>query len=152
MIWVIDASVAVKWFLDEEATPDSDLILESVINSPENYAVPELFAFEVYSVLQRIHPDGVNTFKNGIIPILEGGILRHPMTVDLALKADYYVKAGLTGYDACYAALAKDLNGFWLTYDKKAHKKIEKDNISFSLDKKLPQIFIDQLENSRRVI
>ena len=145
MIWVIDASVVVKWFLDEEADSISDIILESVIDSPENYAVPELFSFEVYSVLQRLHPNGINVFTNGLLPILEGGILRHPMTADLATKADYYVKSGLTGYDACYAALAKDLNGFWLTYDKKAHKKIEKDNVSFSLDNKLPQLFLDQL-------
>ncbi|MGD9160606.1 MAG: type II toxin-antitoxin system VapC family toxin [Desulfobacteraceae bacterium] len=145
MIWVIDASVAVKWFLDEESDAISDLILESVIDRPENYAVPELFAFEVYSVLQKLHPDGINVFINGLLQILEGGILRHPMTADLATKADYYVKSGLTGYDACYAALAKDLKGFWLTYDKKAHKKIEIDNVSFSLNDKLPQLFLDQL-------
>ncbi len=48
MIWVIDASVAVKWFLYEEATPESDLIHENVLNLPENCAVPELFAFEAY--------------------------------------------------------------------------------------------------------
>jgi hypothetical protein len=29
MIWIIDASVAVNWFLFEEASPESDLILEA---------------------------------------------------------------------------------------------------------------------------
>jgi hypothetical protein len=100
------------------------------------------------SVLQRLHPDGIHAYTNGVIPILEGGILRHSVTAGLALKADYYVKAGLTGFDACYAALADDLNGLWLTYDTNAHKKIEKKKISFSLDKRLPQLFIDQLESN----
>jgi predicted nucleic acid-binding protein len=146
MIWVIDASVAVKWFLKEEANAEADLILEDVLDTPENYAVPELFAFEVYSVLKRLHPEGGDVFRNGIMPILEGGLLRHPMTNDLSIKADFFVKAGLTGYDSCYAALAQDLNGYWLTYDNKAHSKIVKERISFSLHNKLPQLYIDYLQ------
>ena len=38
-------------------------------------------------------------------------MLRHPMTDGLAVKANRFVKKGLTGYDACYAALALDLKG-----------------------------------------
>jgi predicted nucleic acid-binding protein len=30
------------------------------------------------------------------------------------------VEKGLTGYDACYAALAKEIGGLWLTFDGKA--------------------------------
>ncbi len=146
MIWVIDASVAVKWFIKEEANSEADLILENILDTPENYAVPELFAFEVYSVLMRLHPEGGNAFRDGIMPILEGGLLRHPMTNDLSIKADFYVKSGLTGYDACYAALAKDLKGYWLTYDNKAHSLIVNEGISFSLDNKLPQLYMDYLQ------
>jgi len=60
------------------------------------------------------------------------------LTESLVLKADPYIKSGLTGYDACYAALAKDLNGVWLTFDQKAHKLIQKYNISFLLEKSMP--------------
>lgn len=133
MIWVIDASVAVRWFIEEEAHPNADEILSMVVDSPERFAVPELFAFEVFSVLQRLHPNGLEVFRKGIIPLLEGGILRHPMTDDLALKADRFVRLGLTGYDACYAALAKDLKGLWLTFDQKAHKKLKKEKVSHYL-------------------
>ena len=138
MIWVIDASVAVRWFIEEEAHPHADEILLKVVDSPERFAVPELFAFEVYSVLQRLHPNGLTVFREGIIPLLEGGILRHPMTDDLALKADRFVKLGLTGYDSCYAALAKDLKGLWLTFDQKAHKKLKKEKVSLYLADKMP--------------
>ena len=81
-------------------------VLEKVIDRPERFAVPELFAFEVFSVLQRIHPNGLETFRKGIMPLLQGGIFRQPMTEDIALIANRFVKLGLTGYDACYAALA----------------------------------------------
>ena len=133
MIWVIDASVAVRWLLEDESHPHADQVLEKAVEFPQYFAVPELFASEVYSVLQRIHPDALKAFTNGIIPLLQGGILRQPMTKSLASSADLFVKAGLTGYDASYAALAKQLRGRWLTFDRKAHRKIQKTNVSFLL-------------------
>jgi len=86
MIWVIDASVAVRWFIEEEAHPHADEVLEKIVDEPERFAVPELFSFEVFAVLQRIHPSGLEAFKKGIIPLLQGGILRQPMTASLAVK------------------------------------------------------------------
>ena len=133
MIWVIDASVAVRWFIEEETHPNADNILNLVVDSPKRFAVPELFTFEVFSVLLRLHPHGLKVFQKGIMPLLKGGILRHPMTDDLAVKANYYVRLGMTGYDACYAALAKDLKGIWLTFDQKAHDMIKKERVSISL-------------------
>ena len=139
MIWVIDASVAVRWFIEEETHPNADEVLEKLISEPEHFAVPELFAFEVFSVLQRVHPKGLEVFRKGIIPLLQGGIFRQPMTESLALKANRFIKLGLTGYDACYAALARDLKGRWLTFDKKAHELIQKEKASIFLNEKMPE-------------
>lgn len=138
MIWVLDASIAVRWFIEEEAHPNADEVLRAVVQQPERFAVPELFAFEVFSVLMRLHPNGLQVFRKGVIPILHGGIFRQPMTEDLAIKANRFVKLGLSGYDACYAALSKDLNGKWLTFDEKAHKLIWKKKISFLIKDKMP--------------
>lgn len=139
MIWIIDASVALKWFIEDELNPNADAVFEKVVETPDIFAVPELFAFEVYAVLQRVHPWGLEVFRKAILPILQGGILRHPMTEKLALAADYFTNLGLTGYDACYAGLAKDLNGVWLTFDSKAHRLIEKEKISWLLEIKMPK-------------
>jgi len=139
MIWVLDASVALRWFIEEETHPLADEVLEQVISEPEKFAVPELFAFEVFSVLQRVHPKGLEAFRKGIIPLLQGGMFRQPMTENLAMKANRFVKLGLTGYDACYAALARDLKGRWLTFDKKAHELIQQEKASFCLDEKMPE-------------
>jgi len=102
VIWVIDASVAVRWFLEDETDANAEAVLRKVVEEPRLFAVPELFSFEVYAVLQRLHPEGFKAFRKGIIPILQGGILRHPMTERLAKRADKFVRKGLTGYDACY--------------------------------------------------
>ena len=139
MIWVIDASVAVRWYLEDEAHDTADAVLACVVNYPRRFAVPELFAFEVYAVLQRLHPDGLKAFRQGIMPLLQGGLLRHPMTDALAVKANRFVKKGLTGYDACYAALARDLKGCWLTFDTRAHRLILKEGVSCLLSEGLPK-------------
>jgi hypothetical protein len=60
------------------------------------------------------------------------------MTESLAVHAGPYLKLGLTGYDACYAAMAKDLQGVWLTYDGKAHRRIRRQGISHLLLDGLP--------------
>lgn len=138
MIWVIDASVAVRWFLEQENHPHADLILERMLSNPERFAVPELFCFEVYAVLCRIHPKGGEVFLKGMIPVLNCGILRYPMTENLVLQASVFIDKGLTGYDACYAALAKELKGMWLTFDDKAHQLIKKARLSYAISKKLP--------------
>ncbi|RLB13499.1 MAG: hypothetical protein DRG63_10110 [Deltaproteobacteria bacterium] len=138
MIWVIDASVAVRWFLEDETDANADAVLRKVVEEPRLFAVPELFSFEVYAVLQRLHPEGFKAFRKGIIPILQGGILRHPMTERLAKRADKFVRKGLTGYDACYAALAEDLKGLWLTFDKRAHQRIGDNSISHLIAETMP--------------
>jgi len=78
-------------------------------------------------------------FEKALIPLLQGGVSRQPMTLDLALKADKFVRLGVTGYDACYAALAKDMKGLWLTFDDKAHRMIQKERVSCLLTEKFPE-------------
>ena len=138
MIWVIDASVAVRWLIEDETHPHADSVLEALLGMPEMFAVPELFAFEVFAVLLRIHPNGIEAYEEGIIPLLHAGLLRQPMTERMANQASRYVRKGLTGYDACYAALAEDLQGTWLTFDGKAHRRIVADNVSHLLTDKMP--------------
>jgi predicted nucleic acid-binding protein len=139
MIWVVDASVAVRWFIEEEAHVHADAVLERVLKEPRRFAVPELFSFEVFAVLQRLHPKPLMVFEKALIPLLQGGVFRQPMTLDLALKADKFVRLGLTGYDACYAALAKDMKGLWLTFDDKAHRMIKKERVSCLLTENFPE-------------
>lgn len=139
MIWVLDASVAVRWLLKDEEHPHADSVLNKVIDEPHLFAVPELFCYEVFAVLCRLHPSPLEAFQQGIGPIILGGILRAPMTEDLAKDAIQFVSMGLTGYDSCYAALAIQLKGIWLTFDEKAHRRIAQREISHLLKKSLPK-------------
>ena len=139
MRWVVDASVAIRWFIKDDSHPHAEAVLRKVIDHPEWFAVPELFCFEVYAVLCRMHPSGDNIFVRGMIPVLNCGIFRQPMSEKLADQAARFVKKGLTGYDACYAALAREIKGVWLTFDEKAHKCLAGENVSHNLARRLPK-------------
>jgi len=137
-MYVIDASVALRWFLTEERHPHSERVLERVLEQPGLFAVPELFAFEVLAVLCRLHPAPERAFVEGLLPILQGGILRHPMTESLGVQAARYVPRGLTAYDACYAALARELGALWITFDRHAHEALAGEAVSWNLSDSLP--------------
>lgn len=138
MIWVIDASVALRWYLKDEAHEYADRVLQRLLLKPEEFAVPELFGFELLSVLARMTDKSDEIFRRGVMPILNSGLLRYPMTEELASKAFLYIQRGLTGYDAGYVALADLLNGRWLTFDAKAHAKISRLNRSVLLSRTCP--------------
>ncbi|HNR14318.1 MAG TPA: type II toxin-antitoxin system VapC family toxin [Thermodesulfobacteriota bacterium] len=139
MIWVIDASVAIRWFLANETHPHADAVLRRLVDEPESFAVPELFCFEVYAVLCRLHPHGSAAFLQGMLPLVQNGLFRRPMTESLCRQAGLFITMGLTGYDACYAALAKEMDGIWITFDKKAHQCLAEEKVSHFLGDRLPE-------------
>ena len=79
-----------------------------LIENPEKFAVPELFPYEILSVLYHVHPVAKQVFDEDI------NVIRWQI---------YYV----------YVALAEELGGIWLTFDTKAHKKIVSENLSLNL-------------------
>jgi len=131
--FVLDASVAIRWFITGTEHREADKILKILIEEPGLFAVPELFTYEVLAVLYRHHPKADLVYSEDINRILHSGILRYPMTENIFTKADSFIKAGLTGYDAVYAALAQEIGALWLTYDTKAHNKIIDFDISVDL-------------------
>ena len=138
MRFVLDASVAVRWFIEEERHENADAVHRRLVDEPQEFAVPELFAYETFAALFRVHPRPLKAFQEGILPILGSGILRYPMTDAIAARAAAHVEAGLTGYDACYAALAEELEAVWLTFDGRAHARIRQEGISVDLGIGLP--------------
>lgn len=138
MRYVLDASVALRWYLQEERSESADAVHHRIVEEPALFAVPELFGYEVFSVLHHVHPRPWETFREGILPFLQSGILRYPLTEAVAHKAARFAGLGLTGYDAMYAALAEELGACWLTFDAGAHARIAAERVSFDLNAGLP--------------
>ena len=135
MRYVIDASVALRWFIKEAEQPNAHSVLEALVDEPALFAVPELFAYEVLSVLYRHHPHAPSVYAYDVDRILSSGLLRYPMTGCIYNRAERFITIGLTGYDAAYVALAEELEGVWLTFDSAAHNMIESQNLSIDLSR-----------------
>ena len=138
MKFVIDASVAARWYILGESHANADAVLRRVIAEPDLFAVPELFFFEVLAVLGRVHPHPAETYQEAFLPVVEAAVFRHPMTPSLAGQSCKFLAIGLTGCDACYAGLAVELGARWITFDRRAHELIEKQDVSFYLGDGLP--------------
>ena len=78
------------------------------------------------------------------MPVLTSGLLRYPITEALVDKSAKKKKKGLTGYDACYAALAEELEGTWLTFDTKAVQKVRSMNIAVG-NENIPTLFFARI-------
>ena len=138
MRFVIDASVAVRWFVGDAAHPHADAVLQAVLTRPARFAVPELFAYEVLAVLYRHHPRALAVFQEDVDQLLRSGVLRYPMTPHISGRSERFVQMGLTGYDAVYVALAEELEAIWLTFDSRAHDRIAAEGRSVDLAAGLP--------------
>ncbi len=125
MITLIDASVAIKWYVENEPLRFEALqVLDQIRNQPDRFAVPELFFNEMLSVLCRLshHANETKEYVNELQDLgfirLDNG--RETLSTAVTLAKTF----NLSGYDAIYAANAQLIGGIWLTADKKAHKKI----------------------------
>lgn len=133
MRYVIDASVAVRWFIKGYGHENAEVVLTKIVHEPELFAVPELFLFELFAVLERHHPFALKVYSEDVERLLRTGVLRYPMTENVYTGADRFIRKGLTGYDAVYVSLAEELGGKWLTFDTKAHSKLSGENLSVDL-------------------
>jgi hypothetical protein len=72
------------------------------------------------------------TILNGVLSAAIGEVR------SFAEQSCKFLAAGLTGYDACYAGLAVELGAHWITFDRRAHELIEKQDVSAYLGAGLP--------------
>jgi predicted nucleic acid-binding protein len=129
---ILDASVAIKWFIADEAGHAEALtILDEVRDHPSRFAVPDLFFNEMLAVLARLLGRDSATLRDCLDALQDLGLERIGNGRELlASAADLACKHGLTGYAAIYAATARLVGGRWVTADARAHKKIQRLRIS----------------------
>jgi predicted nucleic acid-binding protein len=129
---VIDASVAIKWFVPHEAgAAEAIAILDQVRDSPAGFVVPELFFSEMLAVLVRLLGRDAAAVGLYLDALQDLGFERIGNGRELLARAAELACAhGLTGYDAVYAASAQLIGGYWLTADVKAHRKVRHLRIS----------------------
>jgi predicted nucleic acid-binding protein len=121
LTFVLDPSVAVKWFLGDETSADADSILDRIVGG-EDACAPALFRWEFQNVMlsatraDRITAGDAEAAMESLrdLPIrLEKAGQRFTFGAEYHLAAAY----GLSVYDAAYLALAVDLATELVTAD-----------------------------------
>jgi predicted nucleic acid-binding protein len=121
--WILDTSVAVAWFFIDEPLRAAALAVRADLRDhPERYYVPHLFHSELAHVLARKSARDPHFVRQGLALVLRLGIRTVAPSEDALLGLAERVCRGLSGYDATFVALAKDLGAKWLTADVQAAK------------------------------
>jgi len=119
MTYVIDASVALKWFVTEEGSDEAVALREKQISGEVDFAAPDLLLYEVAHVLAAKKRFDVSEAQDAIGCVLD--LVADVVAPDRALMDGSIGLArrfGLSVYDACYAALAGQQNALLVTDDR----------------------------------
>ena len=122
---VIDASVVVKWFIEENDSEKAVLLRDKFIEGKVEFYVPSLLYFEVLNALKysqlfdssELNDAGESLENYGLKVVVIKNELRKNM-IKIALEH------GLSIYDASYLGLSIGLDKLFCTADEKIIKKL----------------------------
>jgi predicted nucleic acid-binding protein len=122
-LWVIDASVVIKWYV-----PEGDFAAARAMRTKETQlAVPDLFFVEMSNILWKFVRRGEMVLSRAIeiIEEIAGSpfvtFTNQSLTTD---SLDLAVATGLSAYDASYVALAMRIDKIFITADEKLVRKL----------------------------
>ena len=120
---VVDASVALKWVLQETDSERAIMLLDKWINENKQMIAPALFTYEVTNIIYRQIGKGQLTFDEATLGLRKlfsiGVSLRFSEYEDISMQAmniahQFHLPAS---YDAHYLALAEQQNCEYWTAD-----------------------------------
>lgn len=145
--YVLDSSVVIKWFSQEENTDLALKIRGSFVNGDIEIVVPDLQLYEISNALRynkSIKKSGVN---DAIKSLIEIGIKIIVPTEDIMkIAIDIAYEHDMTIYDAYFIALAKELGFIFVTSDEKLYNKIK--NLNFTKLLKELDVFYKERQNN----
>ena len=123
---VVDASVIVKWFVEEEGSDKSLKLRDQYIEGRVGIIAPELVIFEALNALYYKKLFSEDELKE-ISEALEAySLTLYPLRGEYADKAvEIALKNDVTIYDASYIALAVIKDAHMYTADKKLIRKLK---------------------------
>jgi predicted nucleic acid-binding protein len=122
---VVDASVAVKWFVDEPGSDAANRLLDDYVEGRIDVHSTQQLPFEVLNAL-RYNPEfGLEKLKTTAKAIEALSLALHPLQGDYAERTlANAVNHGVTVYDSGYVSLGEELGLLVYTADEKLIKKV----------------------------
>jgi predicted nucleic acid-binding protein len=123
---VVDASVAVKWFSEEEGSERAIALRDRHVSGKTTLVAPDLLVHEVANAL-RFKPGlspGVTSRAIGDLFKLQVDLLA-PTRELVARASEQAYKYGVTAYDSAYLALGEALGVEVITADGELYRKAQ---------------------------
>jgi predicted nucleic acid-binding protein len=132
MDFVLDASVAAAWVLDDEQSDLADQVIDSL--AFKTATAPHLWALEVANILTVCERRGrIDAAKRKLMAeaLRDLGVIEQPHTQDAVFGEimDLAAKHSLSSYDASYLELAMRLGVPLATLDKPLQKAAEAEGV-----------------------
>jgi len=129
-MYVLDASVILKWYLQEESSNLALAFRQKYLSGTYNLALPDLILYEISNALKHEKSFSIKATIEAVEALIDLGI-------DLVVPTKSMIRYGLevayenkiTFYDAAYISLAHELGYNFVTADEKLFKKTK--NIKF---------------------
>ena len=122
---VVDASVAVKWFVNEEYSDKALKLLNNgnVLHAPDTLKVEVASALRKYFIRGYI---GEGHLRESLKILSEIDITYHETSWDILEYAlELSIKNRITIYDAIYVSLSEMLNFGFITADERLHNALK---------------------------
>lgn len=124
--YVLDSSVVIKWFSDEEDSDKALAIREAYAEGTANITCPDLIIYEISNALRYNKSLKEKDVKDSVNSLISMGItivVPTKQIIELSISIAY--QHGITVYDASFIALAQELNFNYVTADDKLYGKIK---------------------------
>jgi len=123
-VYVIDASVVLKWFVSEDYSKEAEALREAYANGLIDLAAPSLLPYEVLNALKYSTAFGEDELKEVAEVLDDLQITYYGLQKELAAKAtEIAMRKGVTVYDSSYLALAHRLQTIVYTADERLIRK-----------------------------
>jgi len=123
---VLDASVVIKWFLQEKSSEEALRYRQQHLEGRVALVAPSLLPFEIVNAICTKTKTRLPTILEAIETYRFTGITEYFLTEKLAQLAATLSKTyRISVYDAAYVALAQNLGCQFITADRKLYRKIK---------------------------
>lgn len=127
--YVVDASVGIKLFVDEEFSEQTHAMFSYLTaDPPAEFYIPDLFYIECANILLKYTRRFGRSLEDSQADIVDLKLLSLKVTSTADLMEDALLLAAekrLTAYDACYAVLAQKLDIPLITADEQLSQSIK---------------------------
>ena len=123
-VYVVDASVVLKWFVSEDYSKEAEALREAYANGLIDLAAPSLLPYEVLNALKYSTAFGEDELKEVAEVLDDLQITYYGLQKELVAKAvEIAMRKGVTVYDSSYLALAHRLQTIVYTADERLIRK-----------------------------